>query len=147
MGLPSSLGALREAVKAGRVPHRSVKDEMRANLAAHLRSGRPLFPGIVGYDDTVVPQVVNAILSKHNFILLGLRGQAKTRMLRALTELLDAEIPVVPGCEIHDDPLQPLCAACRARVAIEGDDMPIAWLGRERRYVEKLATPDVTIAD
>ncbi len=94
-----------------------------------------------------MPQVVNAILSKHNFILLGLRGQAKTRLLRALVELLDAEIPVVPGCEIHDDPLAPLCAACRARVAIEGDDLPIAWLTRERRYVEKLATPDVTIAD
>ena len=94
-----------------------------------------------------MPQVVNAVLSKHNFILLGLRGQAKTRLLRALVELLDAEIPVVPGCEIHDDPLNPLCAACRAQVAVEGDDLPVAWLGRERRYVEKLATPDVTIAD
>jgi magnesium chelatase subunit I len=144
---PSSLGSLREAIAARRVPRRSVKDELRENLISHLRTGRALFPGIIGYDDTVVPQVVNALLSKHNFILLGLRGQAKTRMLRALTELLDAEIPVVPGCEIHDDPLQPLCAACRARVAIEGDDLPIAWLGRERRYVEKLATPDVTIAD
>ena len=116
------------AVAAGRVPHRSVKDELRENLIARLRAGRPLFPGIVGYDDTVVPQVVNAILSQHNFILLGLRGQAKTRLLRALTDLLDPEIPVVPGCEIHDDPLAPLCAACRARVAGEGDDLPIAWL-------------------
>ena len=89
-------------------------------------ANRPLFPGIIGYDDTVVPQVVTAILSKHNFILLGLRGQAKTRMLRALADLLDPEIAVVPGCEIHDDPLAPLCAACRARVATEGDDMPIA---------------------
>ncbi len=126
---------------------RSVKDEMRANLIARLGSGAPLFPGIVGYDDTVVPQVVNAILSKHNFILLGLRGQAKTRMLRALTSLLDTEIPVMPGCEIHDDPRAPICAACRARIVTEGKDTPIAWLARDRRYVEKLATPDVTIAD
>ena len=147
MPAPTSLGALREAVAAGRVPHRSVKDELRENLIARLRAGRPLFPGIVGYDDTVVPQVVTAILSRHNFILLGLRGQAKTRLLRALTDLLDPEIPVIPGCEIHDDPLDPLCAACRARVAAEGDDLPIAWRVRERRYVEKLATPDVTIAD
>ena len=147
MTAPSTLGALREAVAAGRVPHRSVKDELRENLIAGLRSGRPLFPGIIGFDDTVVPQLVNAVLSKHNFILLGLRGQAKTRLLRALVELLDAEIPVVPGCEIHDDPLNPLCAACRAQVASSGDDLPVSWLGRERRYVEKLATPDVTIAD
>ena len=147
MAIPSTLGALREAVRAGRVPHRSVKDEMRQNLIAHLRNGHPLFPGIIGYDDSVVPQIVNALLSKHNFILLGLRGQAKTRLLRGLVDLLDPEIPVVPGCEIHDDPLRPLCAACKARVAIEGDDLPIAWLLRERRYVEKLATPDVTIAD
>ena len=144
---PTSLGALREAIGAGRLAHRPVKDELRDNLIAHLRTGRPLFPGIIGYDDTVVPHIVNAILSKHNFILLGLRGQAKTRLLRALTDLLDPEIPVVPGCEIHDDPLQPLCAACRARVAVEGNDLPIGWLTRERRYVEKLATPDVTIAD
>jgi magnesium chelatase subunit I len=94
-----------------------------------------------------VPQVVNAILSRHNFILLGLRGQAKTRLLRALTTLLDEVVPVVPDCEIHDDPLAPVCAACRARVTAEGDTMPIAWWPRERRYVEKLATPDVTIAD
>jgi magnesium chelatase subunit I len=147
MSVPTSLGSLREAVRQGRVPHRSVKDELRQNLIAQLRSNRPLFPGIVGYDDTVVPQVINAILSRHNFILLGLRGQAKTRLLRAVTDLLDAEVPVIPGCEIHDDPLNALCAACRARLAIEGDDLPIAWLPRERRYVEKLATPDVTIAD
>ncbi len=147
MPVPTSLGALRAAIAAGRVPHRSVKDELRQNLMARLRDNRPLFPGIVGYDDTVVPQIVTAVLSKHNFILLGLRGQAKTRILRALTDLLDPEIPVVPGCEIHDDPLAPICAACRARVASEGEDMPIAWRTRERRYVEKLATPDVTIAD
>jgi magnesium chelatase subunit I len=143
----ATLGALREAVAARRVPHRSVKDELRENAIARLRAGRPLFHGIVGYDETVVPQIINALLSKHNFILLGLRGQAKTRILRALTDLLDDAIPVVPGCEIHDDPLAPLCASCRARVTSEGDDMPIAWLARDRRYVEKLATPDVTIAD
>ena len=103
MPVPTSLGALREAVSAGRVLHRPVKDELRQNLIDHLRASRRLFPGIVGYEDTVVPQVVNAILSRHNFILLGLRGQAKTRLLRALADLLDPEIPVVPGCEIHDE--------------------------------------------
>ncbi|HET9834649.1 MAG TPA: hypothetical protein VFP91_23160, partial [Vicinamibacterales bacterium] len=112
-----------------------------------LQAGEQLFPGIIGYDETVVPQLVNAILSKHNFILLGLRGQAKSRILRGLVDLLDEQIPVVPGCEIHDDPLAPLCSACRARIAREGEDMPIAWLPRHARYVEKLATPDVTIAD
>jgi magnesium chelatase subunit I len=147
MALPLSLGALRAEVEAGRQPRRSVKDELRANLTAALQARRPLFPGIIGFDDTVVPQVANAILSRHNFILLGLRGQAKTRLLRALTGLLDAEIPVMPGCELHDDPLAPLCAACRARIAVEGDDAAVAWLGRADRYVEKLATPDVTIAD
>jgi magnesium chelatase subunit I len=147
MALPSTVGGLREAVAAGRVPHRAIKDELRENLIARLRSGEPLFPGIIGYEETVVPQVVNAILSRHNFILLGLRGQAKTRLLRALTSLLDPEIPVVAGCEIHDDPLAPLCAECRARAATEGDNLAVGWLPRERRYVEKLATPDVTIAD
>ncbi|HEY7290771.1 MAG TPA: hypothetical protein VH583_13120 [Vicinamibacterales bacterium] len=126
---------------------RSVKQEIRDNLVCKLRSGEALFPGIVGYDETVIPQLVNAILSRHNFILLGLRGQAKSRILRGLTDLLDERSPVVPGCEIHDDPTAPLCAACRARVAREGDDLPIAWLSRDDRYVEKLATPDVTIAD
>jgi magnesium chelatase subunit I len=128
-------------------PSRPVKQEIRDNLVRKLQAGEKLFPGIIGFDETVVPQLVNAILSRHNFILLGLRGQAKSRILRALTDLLDDRIPVVPGCEIHDDPLQPICAACRARVAKEGDQMPIAWLTREARYVEKLATPDVTIAD
>src|SRR5580765_235696 len=115
MLFPSTLGALREAVTAGRLPHRSVRDELRDNLVARLRAGSPIFPGIVGYDDTVVPQVVNAILSRHNFILLGLRGQAKTRLLRLLTTLLDEVTPYIDGCEIHDDPMAPLCAACRAR--------------------------------
>src|SRR5437773_9819619 len=126
---------------------RPVKQEVRDNLVCKLRAGQTLFPGIIGYDETVIPQLVNAILSRHNLILLGLRGQAKSRILRGLVDLLDQRIPIVPGCEIHDDPLAPLCAACRARVAAESDRMPIAWLRREERYVEKLATPDVTIAD
>jgi magnesium chelatase subunit I len=134
-------------VAAGRLVLRSVKDEIRSNLIDTLRAGRPLFPGIVGYEDTVIPQVVNALLSRHNFIVLGLRGQAKTRLLRALTTLLDPEIPVVAGCELHDDPLHPLCDACRGRLVAEGDDLAVDWLPRDARYVEKLATPDVTIAD
>src|SRR5437867_6769488 len=139
----STLGELR---KSGH-HSRPVKQEIRDNLICKLKDGQPLFPGIIGFDETVVPQLVNAILSRHNFILLGLRGQAKSRILRGLTDLLDERIAVVPGCEIHDDPLQPLCASCRARVASEGDKMPIAWLPRDARYVEKLATPDVTVAD
>ncbi len=138
-----TLGELRQA----RLHSRPVKQEIRDNLVRKLKAGEQLFPGIIGYDETVVPQLVNAILSKHNFILLGLRGQAKSRILRGLIDLLDEQIPVVPGCEIHDDPLAPLCSSCRARIAREGDDMPIAWLPRASRYVEKLATPDVTIAD
>ena len=134
-------------MEAGEVPRRAVKDEIRDNVIRKLRAGDPLFPGIHGYDDSVVPQIVNAILSRHNFILLGLRGQAKSRILRALASLLDEHLPVVPGCEIMDDPLAPVCAACRARVQDEGDRLPVAWLPREVRYVEKLATPDVTIAD
>jgi magnesium chelatase subunit I len=148
--LPSTVAELREAFAAGRIKRRPVKDEVRENLVARMRTlapGASLFPGIVGYDETVVPQVVNAILSRHNFILLGLRGQAKSRLLRALTDLLDEHIPVVPGCEIHDDPLAPVCAVCRARVRSEGERLPVAWLPRAARYVEKLATPDVTIAD
>jgi magnesium chelatase subunit I len=126
---------------------RPVKQEVRDNLVRKLRAGDALFPGIIGYDETVIPQLVNAILSRHNFILLGLRGQAKSRILRGLIDLLDERIPVMPGCEIHDDPLAPLCAACRQRVALDGDRLSIGWLTRDARYVEKLATPDVTIAD
>ncbi len=143
----STLGALRQAVERGEVAHRTVQEEVRENLIQALRGGGPLFPGIIGYDDTVVPQLVNALLSQHNFILLGLRGQAKTRMLRALVTLLDEVIPVMPGCEINDDPLAPICASCRARIAADGDATAIGWLHRDLRYVEKLATPDVTIAD
>src|SRR5688572_2262072 len=139
-----TLGELRQQVGAHTRP---VKQEVRDNLVRKLQSGEKLFPGIIGYDDTVVPQLVNAILSRHNFILLGLRGQAKSRILRSLIDLLDDEVAVVPGCEIHDDPLAPICGACRARVATEGDRLPVAWRPREDRYVEKLATPDVTIAD
>src|SRR5436189_6191217 len=109
----STVGDLRRAIADGGVARRSVHQEVRDNLIRKLRAGEPLFPGIVGYDDTVVPQLVNALLSQHNFILLGLRGQAKTRLLRALVTLLDAEIPVMRGCEINDDPLEPMCCACR----------------------------------
>ncbi len=144
---PSWLGELRKALAAGAVTRRSVKEEVRGNLIARLRSGAVVFPGIIGYDETVTPQIVNAILSRHNFILLGLRGQAKSRILRSLVGLLDEVIPVVPGCEIHDDPLAPVCAGCRTRVRGEGDALAIEWLDRDARYVEKLATPDVTIAD
>jgi magnesium chelatase subunit I len=142
----SSLHTLGDLRRSG-YRSKPVKQEVRDNLVRKLQAGEPLFPGIIGYDETVVPQLVNAILSRHNFILLGLRGQAKSRILRALVDLLDEQIPVVPGCEIHDDPLAPLCAACRARIAAEGDNLPITWLPREARFVEKLATPDVTIAD
>ncbi|HQZ40377.1 MAG TPA: sigma 54-interacting transcriptional regulator [Vicinamibacterales bacterium] len=142
-----TLGQLRTAVSQGAIRHRPVKDEVRENLAARLRHKDALFPGIIGYEETVIPQLANAILARHHFILLGLRGQAKTRILRALTTLLDEWLAVVPGSEINDDPLAPLSAYGRQRVREEGDDMPIAWLPREARYIEKLATPDVTIAD
>ncbi len=142
-----TLGQLKAAIARGDVRRRPVRDEVRENLADRLRRKETLFPGIIGYDDTVVPQLVNAVLAKHHFILLGLRGQAKTRILRALTTLLDEWLPVIPGSEINDDPIAPLSAFAKARVKAEGDDMPIRWLAREARYVEKLATPDVTIAD
>ena len=144
---PRTLGELKRIPDFDAGISRSVKDEIRRNLLRLIERGEPLFPGIHGYEDTVVPQIVNALLSKHNFILLGLRGQAKSRILRGLINLLDAEIPVVIGCEINDDPLKPLCRACRERIAAEGDDTPIAWMPRDSRYVEKLATPDVTMAD
>src|SRR5712691_7828283 len=124
-----------------------VKEEMRRNLIRKMEAGETLFPGILGYDESVIPQVANAVLSRHNMILLGLRGQAKSRLLRSLTTLLDPALPMVAGCEIHDDPFRPLCRRCRELVAERGDETPIAWLGPDDRYVEKLATPDVTIAD
>ncbi len=148
MSIARTLGELRQSpFTAERLGTRRVKDELRDNLMSRLREGAPIFPGIVGYDDTAVPQIVNAILSRHNFILLGLRGQAKSRILRALTALLDPEMPYIAGCEIHDNPYAPICRRCRELVAKEADATPIAWLTPEYRYVEKLATPDVTIAD
>src|SRR6185437_7643126 len=142
--LPQTLGELRSSRFA---ISRSIKDEMRENLIARLQRGDCIFPGIVGFDDTVVPQIVNAVLSKQNFILLGLRGQAKSRILRALTALLDENLPYIAGCEIRDDPFRPLCRRCRNLVEERGDAVTIAYLAREGRYVEKLATPDVTVAD
>jgi magnesium chelatase subunit I len=148
MSIARTLGELRQSpFSEERLAARRVKDELRENLMARLCRGEPIFPGIVGYDDTVVPQIVNAVLSRHNFILLGLRGQAKSRILRALTGLLDPELPYIAGCEIHDNPYAPICRRCRELVAREGDATQIAWLTPEHRYVEKLATPDVTIAD
>jgi len=146
--LPSTLGALRQSpYGAAEKRGRSVKDEIRANLLAKLAEGKPLFPGVLGYEDTVMPQIVNALLSRHNFILLGLRGQAKSRILRALTTLLDPFLPVIAGSETNDDPFRPISKYGHDRVAQAGDDTPIAWLTPDQRYVEKLATPDVTVAD
>ncbi|AMV40040.1 sigma 54-interacting transcriptional regulator [Planctomyces sp. SH-PL62] len=140
---PRTLGELR------RSGHRleSVKDEMRRNLVRKLQSGEPLFPNILGYEETVVPQIQNAILSRHDMLFLGLRGQAKTRMLRQLVHLLDDAAPIVEGSEIHDHPFHPVSRYARDLIAEKGDDAPVAWIGREERYNEKLATPDVTIAD
>ena len=148
MSFPRTLGELRHSPfseQALRTRH--VKDELRDNLVAKLRLGGTIFPGIIGYDDSVVPQIVNALLSRHNFILLGLRGQAKSRILRALTTLLDPQMPYIAGCEIHDNPYSPICRTCREKLAEHGEHTSIAYLTPEERYVEKLATPDVTIAD
>jgi magnesium chelatase subunit I len=147
--LPQTLGELQSSKEfyEARLKKRSVKDELRENLIARLKTKEPIFPGIVGYEDTVVPQIVNAVLSKQNFILLGLRGQAKSRILRGLTELLDEQMPYVAGCEIRDNPYHPLCRRCRDLIAEKGPATPIAFLPRQERYVEKLATPDVTVAD
>jgi magnesium chelatase subunit I len=148
MNLPSTLGELKGShFSEQKLQTRRVKDELRENLICRLKTGQSIFPGIVGYEDSVLPQIVNAILSRHNFILLGLRGQAKSRILRALTALLDAEMPYVAGCEIHDNPYAPICRRCRDELDRLGDDLPIDYLTPEQRYVEKLATPDVTIAD
>lgn len=146
--LPTTLGALKASPfgAPGR-RGRSVKDEIRANLLARLAGGGPLFAGVLGYEDTVMPQIVNALLSRHHFILLGLRGQAKSRILRALTTLLDPALPVIAGSEVNDDPFAPISKFGRERLAQAGDDTPIAWLAPDQRYVEKLATPDVTVAD
>ncbi|HEX6309009.1 MAG TPA: hypothetical protein VFZ69_12520 [Longimicrobiales bacterium] len=135
-----------ELKAAGYAP-RSVKDEMRVNLLRKLASGETLFPGVLGYDDTVVPRIVNAVLARQNFILLGLRGQAKSRIVRQLTSLLDEEMPILAGSEVNDDPLHPISKDGRLLLQEHGDDAPVAWVKRDARFVEKLATPDVTIAD
>jgi magnesium chelatase subunit I len=145
---PQTLGELRSSSGFdSRRAARSVKDEMRQNLLRAIADREPLFPGVHGFEDTVIPQITNAILSRHNFILLGLRGQAKSRILRSLVQFLDAEIPVVAECEINDNPFRPICRACRDLLAQKGDATPLAWLPRDQRFVEKLATPDVTMAD
>jgi magnesium chelatase subunit I len=143
MRRPTNLGEL----KASGYRPRSVKQEIRDNLRARLKSGAPLFPGILGYDRTVIPSVVNALLAGHDFILLGLRGQAKTRILRALVTLLEPEVPVLAGTELNDDPLAPISTRGHRLVAEAGDDAPVEWMTAEQRYNEKLATPDVSIAD
>src|SRR5213083_3383456 len=142
MSLPHTLGELRRSpFSEEKLRSRRVKDELRDNLIAKLGQDGPIFPGIVGYDDTVVPQIVNAILSRHNFILLGLRGQAKSRILRALTTLLDPQMPYIAACEIHDNPYSPICRRCHQEISKHGDSTPNDYLTPEDRYVEKLATP------
>jgi magnesium chelatase subunit I len=143
MTYPSTLGALR----ATGYRSRSIREELRTNMLARIEGDAPLFPGIVGYDDTVIPEIENAILSGHHMVLLGERGQGKTRIIRGLVSLLDPFVPVVRGCEVNDDPLAPVCAICRRRAEEEGDALCIDWLARGARYGEKLATPDVTIGD
>jgi len=140
---PRTVGEL----KASGYRPRTVKEEMRSNLVRKLGTGERLFPGIEGYDDTVIPQLVNAVLARHDFILLGLRGQAKSRILRQLVELLDEAVPILAGSEVNDDPLRPLSKYGRLFLAEHGDQAPVEWVDRDHRYVEKLATPDVTIAD
>ncbi len=141
--LPRTLGEL----KASRYTRRSVKDEIRANLISKLSNRETIFRGIVGYDETVIPQLTNALLAKHNTILLGLRGQAKSRIIRQLTELLDESIPIIAGSEVNDDPFRPISAYGRQKIEQNGDLTSIDWVDRDARFVEKLATPDVTIAD
>jgi magnesium chelatase subunit I len=145
--MPRALAATLGELKRTGYHTRSVKDEMRANVIRKLEAGEALFQGILGYEDTVVPQLVNALLARHNFVLLGLRGQAKSRMLRQLVEFLDERIPIIAGSEVNDDPFQPISKYGRLKVQELRDETPIDWLPREQRYVEKLATPDVTIAD
>ena len=140
---PSSLGALRAS---GYRP-RLVREELRDNLVRRISSGQGLVEGLLGYEDSVFPEIENAILSGHHMVLLGERGQGKSRLIRALVSLLDPEVPVVAGCDLHCDPMAPICAACRARVLAEADDLAVHWVSPDERYNEKLATPDVTMAD
>src|ERR1044071_6569160 len=145
MSLPRTIAELKNSdFNESRVRSRSIKDELRENLIGKLNRRETIFSGIVGYDDSVVPQLVNAILSRHNFILLGLRGQAKSRILRELVSLLDPLMPVVEGCEINDNPYAPICKACKSMIGERGDQTPVTFVARDRRYVEKLATPDAT---
>lgn len=143
MNLAKTVGELR---KDG-TPILTVNQEMRKNLVRHLESEERILPGIVGYDDTVIPEIENAILSGHHMVILGERGQAKSRIIRSLVSLLDERIPIIQGCEINDNPLAPICRVCRRRIEKEGDNTPIEWVDRDHRYGEKLATPDVSIAD
>ncbi len=140
---PATVGELRRSGYRPRTVKREIRDNLRRKLSAHDK----LFPGVLGYERTVIPAIVNALLAEQDFILLGLRGQAKTRVLRALVELLDDEVPALDGSELNDDPLEPTSTWGRGRLADAGDDAPLVWLGRDERYSEKLATPDVSIAD
>jgi magnesium chelatase subunit I len=143
MSRPTDLGALRDTGYRSR----SVKTEIRENLLSRLRAGETAFPGIVGFDDTVLPQLESALLAGHDLVLLGERGQGKTRLMRTIGGLLDEWAPVVEGCEINDDPMAPVCARCRRLAGETGDDLPVSWRHREDRYVEKLATPDTSVGD
>lgn len=143
MALPATLGELR---RSGYTVQ-AVKDEIRNNLIRKLEQREPLFPGIIGYEQTVVPSIVNAVLARHDILLLGLRGQAKSRIVRQLPSLLDEFVPFVKGCEINDNPFKPVCKRCNDLLKERGEDLEIEWLHRDRRFGEKLATPDVTIAD
>jgi magnesium chelatase subunit I len=134
-------------LRASGYPDRTLKEELRDNLLAKLGKGESLFPGVVGFDESVLPALERGILAGHDLILLGERGQAKTRLVRHLVQLMDEETPVIAGCEINDHPYRPICAQCKARIAENGDNVPIAWLSRDRRYAEKLATPDISVAD
>jgi magnesium chelatase subunit I len=148
MQMPRTIGELKSSeFSEARIGARSIKDEMRKNLIGKLERRETIFPGIVGYDDSVIPQIINAILSRHNLILLGLRGQAKSRILRELINLLDERMPAIEGCEINDNPYAPICKTCRLAIEEHGEQTPITYISRDLRYVEKLATPDVTIAD
>jgi magnesium chelatase subunit I len=141
--LPATIAELR----ATGFPDRSVKEELRANLLERLGSGAPLFPQVVGFGDSVLPVLERGLLAGHDLVMLGERGQAKTRLIRQIVELLDEQTPAIAGCEVNDHPYHPICAACRALLAEDGDAAPIRWIGREDRYAEKLATPDTSVAD
>jgi len=141
--LPATIAELR----ATGFPDRSVKEELRANLLERLGTGAPLFPQVVGFGDSVLPVLERGLLAGHDLVMLGERGQAKTRLIRQIVELLDEQTPAIAGCEVNDHPYHPICAACRALLAEDGDAAPIRWIGREDRYAEKLATPDTSVAD